>query len=258
MYYYKTGIEGLDILLNKGIPDKTTIIFYGNTGTGIKVFTQQFLFSGLMQNDLTYGIYFTAERPAAEIANDMNFYNWKIDQFVKQKKLFFIDAYTARHEKKFSGELSRYQGMDWDMGAANQLRMVLLKKMTELNDMRGEFERKGKHLEIRGVIDSLSALLMNHSLDEVIDLFEAIQINVRRYGGIYIFLLVEGMHDPETVATLSHMADGIFDFSTKERGPELENVIRIKKLRNMIYSTKLIPYAITRDGIVIENVERII
>jgi KaiC/GvpD/RAD55 family RecA-like ATPase len=55
-----------------------------------------------------------------------------------------------------------------------------------------------------------------------------------------------------------HIADGVIDFTTHQRGSELENVLRVRKLRNMIYSTKMIPYVIQQKGMVIETTERIL
>lgn len=248
MQYYKTGIKGFDIIMDKGLPDKTAIILHGPAGTGIRVFGQQFLYAGLQMG--AHGIYFTAERPSDEIVEDMKFYDWDVDGYAKKKQLTFIDAYTTKYEKSYSADLEILRELVWDVGASNQLRMALLKHLDRLS--------KENVTQIRCVIDSLSSLMRTENAEDVIDLFEIIQTTARRYGGIYFFILDQGVHEEHFVNTLLYLADGIFEFSTRERGSELEHTMRIQKLRNMIFSTKLIPYIISEEGLVVETTERII
>lgn len=234
--------------MDKGLPNKTSIILHGPPGTGIRVFGQQFLFSGLQLG--AHCIYFTSERPSHEIMEDMKFYDWKVEEYVKKKQLFFIDAYTTKYEKSYSADIEILKEIVWDVGASNQLRMALTKYLEQF--------QKENVKQIRCVIDSLSSLFRTENPEDVIDLFEIIQMAARKYGGIYFFILDRGVHDEQLVNTLLYLADGIFDFTTRERGSELEHVMRIQKLRNMIFSTKLIPYIISEEGLVVETTERII
>ncbi len=248
MEYFKTGIKGFDIIMDKGLPNKTTIILHGPPGTGIRVFGQQFLFSGLQLG--AHCIYFTSERPGREIMDDMRFYDWEVEDYVKKRQLIFIDAYTTKYEKSYSSDLDILKDIVWDVGASNQLRMALIKHLEQFT--------KENVKQVRCVIDSLSALFRTENPEEVIDLFEIIQMAARKYGGTFFFILDKGVHEEHLVNTLLYLADGIFEFTTRERGSELEHVMRIQKLRNMIFSTKLIPYIIGEEGLVVETTERII
>ncbi|MBU7022590.1 MAG: MEDS domain-containing protein [Theionarchaea archaeon] len=248
MQYFKTGIKGFDIIMDKGLPDGTTIILHGPPGTGIRVFGQQFIYSGLQLG--AQCIYFTSERSSSEIKDDMKFYDWDVDKYVEKKQLTFIDAYTTRYEKSYSQDLDIFKELVWDVGASNQLRLALSKHLEQMTGQKGS--------EIRCMIDSLSSLFRTENPEDVIDLFEIIQMDAKKYGGIYLFILDKGVHDERLVNTLLYLADGIFDFSTRERGSELEHVMRVQKLKNMIFSTKLIPYIISQEGVVVETTERII
>lgn len=249
MEYFKTGIKGFDIIMEKGLPDRTTIILHGPPGTGIRVFGQQFLYAGMEKMD-AHGVYFTAERSSEEIIDDVKFYDWDLQKYIEKNQLTFIDAYTTKYEKRYSVDLEIFRELVWDVGASNQLRIALTKHLEQFN------EQGISH--IRCVIDSLSSLFRTENPEDVIDLFEIIQIAARKYGGIYFFILDKGVHDEQQVKTLLYLADGIFDFDTRERGSEMEHVMRIQKLKNMIFSTKLIPYFISREGVVVETTERII
>jgi KaiC/GvpD/RAD55 family RecA-like ATPase len=248
MQYFKTGIKGFDIIMDKGLPDKTTIILHGPPGTGIRVFGQQFIYSGLQLG--AHCIYFTSERSSGDVTEDMKFYDWEVEEYVRKRQLTFIDAYTTKYEKCYSADLDIFKDLVWDVGASNQLRIALTKHLEQLS------KHGVKHF--RCVIDSLSSLFRTENPEDVIDLFEIIQIAARNYGGIYFFILDKGVHEERQVNTLLYLADGIFDFSTRERGSELEHVMRIQKLKNMIFSTKLIPYIISEEGLVVETTERII
>jgi KaiC/GvpD/RAD55 family RecA-like ATPase len=248
MEYFKTGIKGFDIIMDKGLPDKTAIVLHGPVGTGIRVFAQQFLYSGLQMG--AHGIYFTSERPGDEVIEDMKFYNWNVDDYIKKRQLIFIDAYTTKYEKSYSADLDILKELVWDVGASNQLRMALIKHLERFQSENVK--------QIRCVIDSLSSLFRTENPEDVIDLFEIIQIGARKYGGTYFFVLDRGVHEEHLVNTLLYLADGIFEVSTRERGSELEHTMRIQKLRNMIFSTKLIPYIIGEEGLVVETTERII
>jgi KaiC/GvpD/RAD55 family RecA-like ATPase len=248
MKCFKTGIKGFDIIMDKGLPDKTTIILHGPPGTGIRVFGQQFLYAGVEMG--AHGIYFTSERSSKEVIEDMKFYDWNVDDYIEKRQLTFIDAYTTKYEKSYSADLEIFKGLAWDVGASNQLRIALSKHLERL--------QKKNVSQIRCVVDSLSSLFRTENPEDVVDLFEIIQIDARKYGGIYFFILDKGVHDESQVNTLLYLADGIFDFSTRERGSELEHVMRIQKLKNMIFSTKLIPYIISEEGLVVETTERII
>ena len=234
--------------MEKGLPNNTAIILHGPVGTGIRVFAQQFLYSGLQMG--AHGIYFTSERPSEEVKDDMKFYNWSVDDYVKKRQLIFIDAYTTKYEMSYSPDLDILKELVWDVGASNQLRMALIKHLEKFS--------QDKVKQLRVVIDSLSSLFRTEDPEDVIDLFEIIQINARKYGGVYFFILDKGVHEERLVNTLLYLADGIFEFSTRERGSELEHTMRIQKLRNMIFSTKLIPYIISEEGLVVETTERII
>ncbi len=248
MQNFMTGIKGFDIIMDKGLPDKTTIILHGPPGTGIRVFGQQFVYSGLQLG--AHCIYFTSERPSYEIVEDMEFYDWKVGEYMKKRQLIFIDAYTTKYEKSYSADLDILKELVWDVGASNQLRMALLKHLEKFSNE--------KVTQIRCVIDSLSSLFRTESPEDVIDLFEIIQMSARKHGGIYFFILDKGVHEEHLVNTLLYLADGVFDFSTRERGSEFEHVMRVLKLKNMIFSTKLIPYVISQEGLVVETTERII
>ena len=75
----KTDVQGLDQILNGGIPEEHTIVVSGTSGAGKTTLTTQFLYNGAKNHD-EKGLYFTLEEPARNIVEtsknfDMDFEN---------------------------------------------------------------------------------------------------------------------------------------------------------------------------------------
>ncbi|MEM0353260.1 MAG: ATPase domain-containing protein, partial [Archaeoglobaceae archaeon] len=47
----KTGIPGMDEILNGGIPERNVVLLSGGPGTGKTIFGQQFLWYGLQSGE---------------------------------------------------------------------------------------------------------------------------------------------------------------------------------------------------------------
>jgi len=241
---YKIGIPLLDNALGEGFPDKTVIILSGPPGSGFPIFAQQFLYYGLKNSE--YGLYFTSEESPSEIVQEMKFFGWDLERYIEEKRLKFIDAYTPRYQS-ISREETEEGYWSWDVGAANQLRVLF-----------SEFIKEFEGERCRGIIDSFSYLLRVNDFGEMIDLFETMQLSIKKYGGVYFFLVVEGMHEEKIISTIYHMSDGVIQFKINERGSKIERYMKILKLKRTIYSSRLIPYRITDKGIELETTERIL
>ena len=85
----KTGISGLDIILNGGLPNHTLTLLSGTSGTGKTILSFQWLFDGVKQGE--NGIYISVTEPifmAMRNIEAMEFYDRKA---IEQKKLRVLD-----------------------------------------------------------------------------------------------------------------------------------------------------------------------
>jgi KaiC/GvpD/RAD55 family RecA-like ATPase len=242
---YEIGISLLDNVLGGGLPEGTVMILSGPPGSGFSIFAQQFLYYGLKRSE--NGLYFTSEQLPSEIKEEMRFFGWDIDRYIKKNTLRFIDAYTPRYQSVFKEEQAEGEYWSWDVGAANQLRVLF-----------SDYIKKTTDKKCRGIVDSFSYLLRVNEFEMIVDLFETIQLTIKKYGGVYLFLIVEGMHEENVLSTIYHMADGVLQFRVNERGSKIERYMKILKLKRTIYSSRLIPYRITEKGIELETTERIL
>jgi circadian clock protein KaiC len=87
----RTGISGLDEMLNGGIPKKRHIAVFGGPGTGKTSLAFEYLYHGANEEDQN-GLYLTLEESPEDIVENMKnqFSAFKnVDELIKKKKLFF-------------------------------------------------------------------------------------------------------------------------------------------------------------------------
>ncbi|MBD3156032.1 MAG: AAA family ATPase [Candidatus Aenigmarchaeota archaeon] len=70
----KTGLKGLDKLIEGGFVKKSCVLLSGETGTGKTIFGFQFLKEGIENNE--NGLYITLEQLPDEIHGDMERFGW--------------------------------------------------------------------------------------------------------------------------------------------------------------------------------------
>ena len=73
----KTGIPGLDELLNGGIPKGSNVLVTGGAGTGKTILTTQFLYNGATKYGEA-GLFVTLEGNVRDIAWNMESFQWDI------------------------------------------------------------------------------------------------------------------------------------------------------------------------------------
>ena len=95
----KTGISGLDNLMNGGFPRGHSILLCGAPGTGKTIFGLQFLYKGA-KNFNENGLYISIEENPNKLKSYAKEFGWKdIEKLEKEKKLEFLRVSPS--ERKF-------------------------------------------------------------------------------------------------------------------------------------------------------------
>ncbi|MGM0591085.1 MAG: RAD55 family ATPase [Halobacteriota archaeon] len=118
----KTGIDGLDEILNGGIVRESAVLISGNPGTGKSILGLQFLYNGVDRYD-EGGIYLTFEESEADIATSaesIGFDRWS--EFVETGRIKVYDKRTLLRQGDFSETLDQILG---DLQASEFDRLVL-------------------------------------------------------------------------------------------------------------------------------------
>jgi KaiC/GvpD/RAD55 family RecA-like ATPase len=248
MKQLRTGLRILDNLLGGGFPDRSLILLRGFPGCGSEEFSQQFICYGLENG--SNAVYFTLRRTAKEILGSMNNINTQTEKYASSGKLLFIDDYTARL-KEFALENSLLPTEQIDFKGDPFWRIDTLKRM----DIFLKDKMKTVKGEMRGVLDNLSYLLRTYELKPVLRFLEELHYCIQIYGGVYLLLLIDGMHETKTVSTISDLVDGVIRFVELEKGTELITRMRFIKMEKTNFNYRVIPHTTIRTGLLYHKTE---
>ncbi len=84
----KTGIKGLDELIEGGIPRGSSVLVAGSSGTGKSIMSMQYLYNGAKQFQEP-GVFVTVESNVHTISWDLESFNWDI-KAMQEDKLMLI------------------------------------------------------------------------------------------------------------------------------------------------------------------------
>src|SRR3989338_8861542 len=90
-----TGVEGLDVLLGGGLPEKRTILVLGGPGSGKSILCTQFLKEGLEKyNEGT--IYVSLDYSKKAFMHDMLQFGWDFETHEKNGRFLFLEGAAIR------------------------------------------------------------------------------------------------------------------------------------------------------------------
>jgi KaiC/GvpD/RAD55 family RecA-like ATPase len=81
----KSGVEGLDELIQGGFPEGSSILVTGSPGTGKTIFGLQFLVEGAVGNEP--GIFLTFEESKMKVYDQGELLGWDLQRLEEEKKL---------------------------------------------------------------------------------------------------------------------------------------------------------------------------
>jgi circadian clock protein KaiC len=97
-----TGIPGLDLITEGGLPAGRTTLVAGTAGSAKTVLAAQFLAAGIANYDQN-GVFVTFEEPPADIRLNMNSLRWGISRWEEEGKWAFVDASPQPEEIVITG-----------------------------------------------------------------------------------------------------------------------------------------------------------
>jgi KaiC/GvpD/RAD55 family RecA-like ATPase len=220
----KTGISGLDTMLNNGLIEGRPYVVSGGPGAGKTILGFQFLMEG-KKHDQT-GIYLTLSEPAHEIRQNMETFGWDTSSVKILDGSPQMEGYFERTKKEPA------------LTPHNLLRNV--SQEIEENDHK------------RVVIDSLTAfkLLYGDGLD-----VRKLILKFMRYltnQGCTTLLLLESK-DESIVNLEDFLSRGVIRLHQINVSGEIQNAISINKMRGTDFDKHIRPMSITSNGIVVHS-----
>ena len=233
--WVKTGITGLDELLEKGIPRGVSVLIAGGAGSGKTIACLQIANHAAMNNEKV--LYISLEESELRLKKHMHDFGWN-------------------HEKLEKKNLLRINRID-PFKIAKSVEALLAKKKGGLKmNIEGINELIPKNFRPDWIIiDSLTALASAFKDEEttyriyIEQLFRYLEkLNVTS------FLISETEQIPVRFSKSGveeFLADGVIVLYSIQHGDLRENAIEVLKLRGAKHQKKIVAMQITKKGIVV-------
>jgi KaiC domain protein len=217
------GIEGLDDMIQGGVPERSLLTTVGSAGTGKTTFGLQFLHEALEQGEKA--LFITLEESHDRIVNTATEKGWAFDEYEETGQLAVIDLDPIE--------------------MANSLTSIR-------NDLPRLVEQFGAS---RLVLDSVSLLEMMYDdqatrRNEVYDFTKSL-----KQAGVTTMLTSEASEDNAYASRhgiIEYLVDGVFILRYIRGSDDFRETrlaVEIQKIRDANHSREIKPYSITNEGI---------
>jgi len=238
----KTGIPGLDEVLEGGLPRHYAYAVVGAPGTGKTVMGSQFLVRGATQY-AENGVYVSLLEPTHSIANNMMRFNWNMFDLESQAKLSLVDASPRQDEP--GAELKIRGG-------------VLGNEKYDLDGLIGTIANARKRVAAkRCVIDSLGSIAGAYRLQSEYE-FKLLTF-IRALSELELTTLILCEASTPTVERFpveAIISQGNFLLHTIRDRDEAIRVFEIQKMRGVRVAKRAMPYSVNQDGFEVRPQER--
>ena len=232
----KTGISGLDGLMDGGLIEGSAILVSGGTGSGKTIFGLQFLYNGATKYDEP-GVYVTLETRPNNLKIEAQQFGWDLEELEKKNSLIIVDAASSKAGLATYGKYALRRGFDVSTLAQEIYRAVE--------------DSKAKRL----VIDCVSALGMKF------DDPSEVRSELFRISALLGELKVTSLLISETINPDTQSRAGVEQFVTQglislnlfEEGGTLKRELLIWKMRQTSHSLKKHVFTIGKNGIEIKT-----
>jgi len=222
----KSGVYGLNALMDGGINEHSTTVVIGSSGAGKTTFALQFIMRGMEVGD--DGVFISLDENQKQIIIEAEAMGWKnIHDYIADERLVFIDASGEQFSNFIKVELP-------------------------------DFVNEWKGTKSRIVIDPLTPVLWaTKERYEQRELISFLLKEVRKVGTVLSTLEEHGsvgdLSGPETIIPM-YIADSIIHLKYFTKGDDVIRELQIVKCRSSKHSEKSHPYRIIGGlGLIIQH-----
>ena len=218
----KTGIPGLDPLIQGGFLPNSINLLTGGTGTGKTIFSCQFLWTGLERGES--GVYISLEEDPESIKEDALEFGWDFEKYEK-KGLFKI--------------------LYHDPAQITNIGPVIMEEIKNI---------KAKRL----VVDSVSLLgLTIESLSQIRKRIFSITNTIKQSGCVALLIseIPDGAKGISRFGVEEFVVDSVVVLSYMDTGGNYNRGLMVRKMRRTDHGKDLYPFTIGKSGIVVKKID---
>jgi KaiC/GvpD/RAD55 family RecA-like ATPase len=212
-----SGVAALDkVLADDAYPDRSTVLIVGPPGIGKEALGYWFTQSGLLQGD--FCLYVT---------------RLSVKEVLQDEKGFGIDT--------------QQKVPLWFASEGGQIKY-------DVNDLAGlsynikEVLKQNAGRRIRVVVDVISSLLMLNPPETIYRFLTQLFADVKQYDAVLLATLEEGMHQPQVLAAMQQLFDGVVEMRLYEEGLRVLPLLRVRKMRGVPPQPGYYNFSFTKAG----------
>lgn len=197
VHRHRTGIDGLDDLLNGGFKPGALGLLIGPSMSGRGTIARQYFYQGLKEDSAS--IYVTTKNFTEDIVTLMEEKHWALEPHTG--RYVFIDAYSPQSDPSLKDSMDvKYVASVADFA---RLTNAIVSSMSE-------YLARGIHNQ-RVVFDSIDTVLMYVSAQGVYRFLSYLRAKIKGFRASSLFMIEPDLHEERQVKTLFQLADVIVE-----------------------------------------------
>lgn len=235
-----TGVSGLDAQLGGGVPRGTTLLLIAEPGNALGMFSEQFSGGGLEVGDAVY--YYEFDRPVSTIQESV--FSFVHSKNGKPLPFRLIDGYAAAFGK--SAPAKGAEAYVHVMPQGDPFQQIL-----------AQVSQGGGGRPYRLVVESLSSLTRPENEAQVTEFMRRLVYLGHELGGVQLVTLVKGLHSKTFETHMRHLASGVLEIGSEQKGFGIYSYLLVSKLLNVRDPVRLLLFKETDKGLWLESTKRV-
>lgn len=249
--FISTGVQKLDDLLGGGFQKGFTTLISAIPGTNIEIFTKQ-----LATTDNP--IYISTDETKEEIIDTMQSFSWDTESitfedicrkhldYVREGESKRISIYQQRSRTKIKELIQAGSHGIPGQHAGEEDYLAILSHRLRSHDSQ------------KIIVNNLDFFLERYHTNDILHTIKAGKVAVSEHKSVLIIIVTRGIHGTQIERNLESLADCILELDVIQKGTSFERLLSVKKMRNYAKKIGTARYDITDQGLILENIERIL